>query len=513
MKRKRSYRVFSRLVLLVVLCFLAFWFIFWITDIIVVSRSEVCALYGDTLINGPQNSVVPQYLSLESAKSDLRVLVAILKEVHPLFQTAEKRKVLAERAIDVEERLNDYAIRTSSEFIPRLWLYWEYCRLTASLHDAHTFLRYLPQRFGDVEIDRLPISFEWLKDGLVIGQVDEGSEFETLHPRDRVVRVNGYTPEQILDQMKDYLSTENEEWLKCRISDLLPYAYTLGLFETHAHNEMMKESKGATLSITDPFGVVKDEIIPMQPAYTVNIEKEPRAWFGWSLISAEGYGGRTSAFGYFWLDQCTVTAEYEKSVADFFEAVAREKAQTVVIDLRKNMGGDSSVVDAFLEHLPKSEIIDYTAHIRASGPLRKVRGLTSLSLFFRWIRMGFTGGKLRVSGAVDPDRVFRGNVLILTSNRTFSSANYFAVLLKDNGLAQTIGEPTGNAPTCYGDILEFSLPESCFEVTVSTKEFVRPDVSKNDARSLEPDIPVARTVMEYQMGIDPAVEWIRKNLP
>jgi len=192
MKRKRSYRVFSRLVLLVVLCFLAFWFIFWITDIIVVSRSEINALYGDTLINGPQNSVVPQYLSLESAKSDLRVLVAILKEVHPLFQTAEKRKELAERAIDVEERLNDYAIRTSSEFVPRLWLYWEYCRLTASLHDAHTFLRYLPQGFGDAEIDRLPISFEWLKDGLAIGQVDEGSEFETLHPRDRVVRVNGY---------------------------------------------------------------------------------------------------------------------------------------------------------------------------------------------------------------------------------------------------------------------------------------------------------------------------------
>ncbi len=513
MKRKRSFSVLSRLVLIIVLCFFAFWFIFWITDILIVSRSEICALYGDTLESGPQNPVIPQYLSLESAKSDLRVLVAILKEIHPLFQSAECQKELAKRAITVEDRLNAFAIRTGSEFIPRLSLYWEFSRLTASLNDAHTFLRYRAQGSDNAGIDRLPISFEWLKDGLVIGKIDERSNFASLRPGDRVIRVNEYTPDQILEIMKDFLSVENEEWLKCRISDLLPYAYTLGLFETQAVKGAIKEPYTATLTIMDPLGVVTNKSLPLQPAYTVILEPESRSWFGWSLELAEGSAGQTSGFGYFWLDQCTVTAEYEQSVSDFFDAVALEKVQAVVIDLRKNMGGDSSVVDAFLKRLPKSELTDYTAHIRASGPVLKARNLTSLSLFLRGIRMAFSGGKRRVPGIVDTESVFRGNVLILTSNRTFSSANYFAVLLKDNGLAQTIGERTGNSPTCFGDILELSLPESCFEVTVSTKEFVRPDASKNDARSLEPDIPVARTVMEYQMGIDPAIEWIRKHLP
>lgn len=45
---------------------------------------------------------------------------------------------------------------------------------------------------------------------------------------------------------------------------------------------------------------------------------------------------------------------------------------------------------------------------------------------------------------------FKRNVYILTSSLTFSSANDFAVIFRDNNIGKIIGEPTGNQSSSYG---------------------------------------------------------------
>lgn len=98
----------------------------------------------------------------------------------------------------------------------------------------------------------------------------------------------------------------------------------------------------------------------------------------------------------------------------------------------------------------------------------------------------------------------------MISNTTFSSGNDFALTFRDNKLGTLIGEPTGNAPTCYGDILMFQLPNSKFNMSVSYKKFQRPDSSKDDERYLEPDILVNTTKEDLINERDAQIERLKE---
>ncbi|HHD92455.1 MAG TPA: peptidase S41, partial [Candidatus Portnoybacteria bacterium] len=55
---------------------------------------------------------------------------------------------------------------------------------------------------------------------------------------------------------------------------------------------------------------------------------------------------------------------------------------------------------------------------------------------------------------------FKGNVYVLTSKETYSSAADFAQAIKAYKLGKIIGEKTGGWIVCYGDIVEDQLPNS-----------------------------------------------------
>ncbi|MEA3569325.1 S41 family peptidase [Paenibacillus phoenicis] len=112
-------------------------------------------------------------------------------------------------------------------------------------------------------------------------------------------------------------------------------------------------------------------------------------------------------------------------------------------------------------------------------------------------------GKAHASSSVNP---FNGHLYLLISPKTFSAANVFAVTFKDNGLATLIGEPTGNQPSCYGDIFVFKMPHSGFQFTVSYKHFSRPDQRLTHETPLEPDIYVPTTRQDIIGGRDAQME-------
>ena len=89
--------------------------------------------------------------------------------------------------------------------------------------------------------------------------------------------------------------------------------------------------------------------------------------------------------------------------------------------------------------------------------------------------------------------VFDGDVYVLTGGRTFSSATQFAVVLRDNGLCRVIGQAPGNSPSMYGDTLHYQLPHSALALTVTYKQFTRPDAARTAEDALQPDIPTAVT--------------------
>jgi len=198
--------------------------------------------------------------------------------------------------------------------------------------------------------------------------------------------------------------------------------------------------------------------------------------------------------------------------------------ENLVVDLRNNGGGNSSMGDILLAFcaLPDS-LYHYGAEMRISDLSLKEFNMdlptlkqaiaaetgdevteTTLPFTYR-----FNQGRPRKIPALELERTalngktlstekkFHGRLILLTGCHTFSSALMLATLCQDNGLATIYGSPTGGKPSSYGEGVGFNLPETGIRCRVSVKHFVRPDSSKDPSDSLYPDVNVPETPEEY----------------
>ncbi len=177
-----------------------------------------------------------------------------------------------------------------------------------------------------------------------------------------------------------------------------------------------------------------------------------------------------SELGILTLKQCVYDETYKNVLRQFFTEALNKGVKAVVVDLRDNPGGNSLVVNEFIRYLPVEQYGTGSTNMRY-GP------------------MLFKNKPQKLTNQVYSDLVFDGELYVLTSVATFSSAVDFAVYIHDNSLGTIVGEIPGNMPTSYGDVLSFQTPNAGLYFTVSYKHFIRPDASKSDS-PLVPDIIV-----------------------
>ncbi len=193
---------------------------------------------------------------------------------------------------------------------------------------------------------------------------------------------------------------------------------------------------------------------------------------------------KENSLGIFTLNRCEMSNEYTDTLLKFFGEVKDNNIENVAVDLRNNGGGTTEVINEFLRYI---NISDYKlfggVDIRYGGNLISYRD------------------EIRSNKHVED--AFDGNIYVLTSNYTFSSAMDFATVIQDNGIGKVIGETPGNMPTAYGDKLGFQLPESKLVLSVSYKKFYRVDINK----SIEPLIPDYAT--DAETAEEKLVEYIK----
>ena len=178
-----------------------------------------------------------------------------------------------------------------------------------------------------------------------------------------------------------------------------------------------------------------------------------------------------NSLGVFRLDKCIYNDVYKKTLENFFKEVAKNNIRNIAIELRKNTGGNSQIINEFMRYVDIDEYLFYTGDIRFSKQASEQRGYIRKSGYKSYSNRTIVNKKVS-----NKDLIYNGKLYVLTSSCTFSSANWFAVVIRDNNLGIIIGEPTGNQPSSYGDILKFQLPVSGFKFSVSHKKWTRPNV-------------------------------------
>ena len=99
----------------------------------------------------------------------------------------------------------------------------------------------------------------------------------------------------------------------------------------------------------------------------------------------------------------------------------------------------------------------------------------------------------------------KGGLFVITGPGTFSAATVNALDLRNEANAILVGAPTGMRPSHYGEHEEFRLPNSGFRVSYSTRYYRFG--SENDSAVI-PDQRIEPTWEEFRAGRDTVMEWI-----
>jgi C-terminal processing protease CtpA/Prc len=134
----------------------------------------------------------------------------------------------------------------------------------------------------------------------------------------------------------------------------------------------------------------------------------------------------------------------------------KNPVERIVIDLRLNGGGNSTILDTFIKALSRRRDVNQT-----------------------------------------------GRLFALIGRGTFSSACLNALRLKRETKAILVGEPTGQRPNSYGEVKSMTLPYSKLRVQYSTRYF---KTVEGDPPALAPDIQVELSSSDYVSGRDPVLE-------
>jgi hypothetical protein len=333
---------------------------------------------------------------------------------------------------------------------------FEVMRLVASLGVAHTSVA-----FGSAteRLHSYPVRMQWFSDGLAV--VATAPEYQVALGS-RVVRIGSKTPEQAEAAVAPYIARENDAYLHAQSPRYMT------LVELMQHEKIadptdrlrltcVKASGGEFTLEMAPEGSAKTGRKWMNAAEALHIPKEfcrkhPNDFYWDEYLPA------THTL-YIQYNKCANEPgnPFVNFTSKLFDFADTHSIQRVIMDLRFNGGGSSSVVKPLVD------------------------GLKSR-----------------------PTLTAKGHLYTLISSQTFSSAMFAAMEFRDGLHAILVGEPAGNKPNHYGEQQHFMLPNSKLMVHYSTKHFLL--IRDADPSTLEPDIAVRRSLGDFLAGRDPVLE-------
>jgi hypothetical protein len=333
--------------------------------------------------------------------------------------------------------------------------------VVASGNVAHT--RVYSQE--DLEFHNYPLRFAWYSDGAALIRAKE--EYKSALGA-RIMRIGSMTPEQLEAAIAPFVPHENEFWLHAMSPELMLTQ------EVADHFALAKPDGSIEMTFVRPGGQpFKLQIAPSAantplvsaaealklPTPLFHKRPDDYYWYEYLADSHALYIQFNSCQN----DPKKPFKDFARELFGFVDSLqAPQEIERVIIDLRDNSGGNSSVIDPLLQGL--------RSRPRLSEP---------------------------------------GHLYTLISKNTFSSGMMNAVELRRDLHAILIGEPSGSAPNEYGEIKNFVLPNSKIEITYATKYFRL--LKDSNPSAVYPDVTVYRSTEDFLTGRDRVLETALKH--
>jgi len=327
----------------------------------------------------------------------------------------------------------------------------EIAKIVATIKDAHTAIKF-PQNY------HLPFDCFVFSEGIYITGTDEENKDLINY---KIVSIENMPIELILEKLSEIISHENMQFVLSSIPEFIVCAdilYGMNIIN-NPQNVMLtiENTRGQvfnksvkTMRYFDYVSInIMNDILPL---YRKNTDK-----YYWS-----NFEDRILYVNY---SKCKNMEHQtvESFSADLKDFVEKNEIEKIVIDLRKNTGGNSELFRPFLEWL---------VHI-----------------------------KLIVDGKI--------KLFVIVGRDTFSSALLNAYFIYFESNAVFVGEPTGGKPNCYGEVKYFELESSGLMIRYSTRYYRL--IDDENQMTFSPDFKFHVSFKDYLNLKDPCFEFIKKS--
>lgn len=364
-------------------------------------------------------------LTKDEALEDVNYVLDTLREVHPAFLDSDDKNVLS-----AYEKLITKLKQTESISIRDLYIEIQY--MLSPLHDGHTTTQL------NVENPHYYL-YIWELQDMGYNLVEINSE-----ALDTIIKKNlglfCYDVEAWAENIFGNMISSKE------MLEVLGYNTNTGIVFTYENNQGDRIEK---VALEEDFILIDDYM-----AYYETRDAEKKSENNEDFVYYEY--DQTNESMVLTLNSCKYNDKFKNTVKNMFEEIKENNINTVIVDLRENGGGNSLVSNEFIRYLDCDSYIEGGQAWRL-GPILIPSSASTI-----------------VNKKFD-DLTFSGDVYVLTSTNTFSSAMKFSQMIQANNLGVIVGQPPGNSPNGYGEVVRFCTPNGKFPLSVSSKVWYRID--------------------------------------
>jgi hypothetical protein len=302
-----------------------------------------------------------------------------------------------------------------------------------------------------------PVKFYWFQEGIHVVNTTKDYQ-EILHQK--LVGIEDMDIEAIIQRLSSVIAYENQSQLKHRLPNLLfrtDVLYGLHIIQNKDKarfvfsGESQRRTEQTIFSISvkenpEPIGLSHNRPLPL---YMRNANK----FFWVEYLDKE----QTLYFKY---NTCRnmpglTVQKFTEGLLEFMDS---HPVLRLVVDLRNNGGGNSSLLMPFITALKERKQINQ-----------------------------------------------KGRLYVVVGRQTFSSAVLNVLAFQNGTEAVFVGEPTGGKPNHFGEVRGFVLKNSKIGIQYSTKYFIH---SKEETASFDPDVLIKPSLKDYLEYRDPVLEYI-----
>ena len=399
-----------------------------------------------------------QKLSPAQQISDFDDLCSKLESVHPDLYLYQSKKEYENNKMKIKASMTD-SIRISD-------FYFKIAPFIANIKDGHSMM--LPPITSDfvsyVKKDgkTMPLRIKAVKNVFVVDYpIVMNSGF---NEGDTIFSINGVDSKDILKKAYDLWGSEKDNGIKeAAVNTYLSLLFWHMYRWDDSYVFMVKH--GNTIEKKHLEGV------PQSMAMKVRRERL-------SKNKPESFSCKFSS-DYTQATLIIRNVYNEKALKEFCDSVFKEinyrKIPEIIIDMRNNKGGSSQCVERLISYFPHPEYVLYSkSQIKVSTYSKAYNKERHPEIYSQICNI--PAGELFVvkESLIEDNRkeanLYRGKIIVLVNNKTYSGASSFAHVMNKLGIASVEGE-TGCPTVYFGNFLPFTLPNSKIDYYITFAKF------------------------------------------